>query len=602
MRASLVLVYAEVDLDEVQSLYEHLKRDGFQPWMKEEDLLPGQIATTEIPSRIRQARVVLACASSASVACGGELQKQLRLALNKMTETPPETISVIPVRLDRCELPDHVFGDLGIRFSDIQQADLFKPDSYAKLTDALRLAFLPTGSPPEPVDTSPCGDDRLAQVIGAFEVLHAASVDGAGRTNHPAMARIRDNLSDCLDDLRNCSSDIDFLTTLPGHLAGLAKDIDDHLLNHHFEAMPAAEVLKKLETLTGVEGSTGKHRIGTLDRDEPVATLREAIGDALEKLPSAGLGRDLADRADRELRYLRREVGRPSYDAAVVSERRRRLEGVKVDLLKRTTLLTEALLAEGFPNLPAGTVFRYVSEIWCPQLVMIPAGRFLMGSPEDEAERWDDEGPQHEVTITKAFALGRYAVTFEEYDHFCNVTHREKPDDKGWGRGRRPVINVSHEDATAYCAWLSETTGGRLQLPTEAMWEYACRAGTTTAYAFGDEITTEQANFAFDRLTEVEASGRKAAEVGSFPANGWGLYEMHGNVDEWCVDTWYERYEGAPSDGSAWIDDQDTNRVVRGGSWFNDAGVVRSASRDGIEPGDRIVFLGFRCAGVQEES
>ena len=218
-------------------------------------------------------------------------------------------------------------------------------------------------------------------------------------------------------------------------------------------------------------------------------------GQALDDLPTSGLDRSTCDCVARELRHLRREVGKPRHDAKIVDERRRRLEDLKVNLLERITLLTEALLAEDFPSLPTGTVFRHVPEICCPQLVMIPAGKFLIGSPEEEAERLEDEGPQHEVTIAEAFALGRYAVTFNEYDHFCDATDCQKPSDQRWGRERRPVTNVSYYDASAYCNWLSDATGARLQLPTEAMWKYACRIGTTTCFSFGTNITTNQVNY-----------------------------------------------------------------------------------------------------------
>lgn len=241
---------------------------------------------------------------------------------------------------------------------------------------------------------------------------------------------------------------------------------------------------------------------------------------------------------------------------------------------------------------PSFTVFRDIDEPWCPEMVMLPAGRFLMGSPESEDGRDADEGPQHEVTIGRPFAMGCYSVTFDEYDHFCAETTREKPDDRGWGRGRRPVINVRHEDAESYCAWLSEKAGLTYQLPSEAMWEYACRAGTTTAFAFGNDLTREQANFGHTL--------RKTSEVGAYPANAWGLHDMHGNVWEHCQDWFHESYEAAPDDGSAWLTPAGILRVLRGGSWLIDAQNLRSAGRDRYSPDERYDVVGFRCARVQE--
>ncbi|TVR82715.1 MAG: hypothetical protein EA405_05845 [Rhodospirillales bacterium] len=257
----------------------------------------------------------------------------------------------------------------------------------------------------------------------------------------------------------------------------------------------------------------------------------------------------------------------------------------------------EAALARtpvGLP--PPGTVFRDVDEPWCPEMVVIPPGTFLMGSPENEQDRTSDEGPQHRVTIAKPFAIGRFAVTFAEYDHFCDATGHDKPKDEGWGRGRRPVINVSWEDAQAYVVWLSRKTGKPYRLPSEAEWEYACRAGTTTRFTFGDEITEKQANFG--------ANVRRTTNVGVYPPNPWGLHDMHGNVWEWCEDCWHPNYRGAPDDGRAWGGEDGGNcerRVLRGGSWlFTRARLVLSAYRFACDPGLRCADSGFRCARVQE--
>lgn len=231
--------------------------------------------------------------------------------------------------------------------------------------------------------------------------------------------------------------------------------------------------------------------------------------------------------------------------------------------------------------------FKDMDAPWCPELVMLPAGSFMMGSPKSEKGRFDNEGPQHEVTISRPFALGRYPVTFAEYDYFCDQTVRKKPYDQGWGRGRRPVIHVSHKDAEAYCVWLSGVTKATYQLPSEAMWEYGCRAGTTTAYAFGDELTKDRANFG-------ELIG-KTNQVGAYPANGWGLHDMHGNVYEWCADWYYEDYKGTPADGSVRRKSIIGYRVVRGGSWINSERHARSAYRDHFGHLARNVHFGFRC-------
>lgn len=230
---------------------------------------------------------------------------------------------------------------------------------------------------------------------------------------------------------------------------------------------------------------------------------------------------------------------------------------------------------------------------WCPELVVLPAGEFFMGSPEGEEGRYNNEGPQHRVRIDARFALGRYPVTFEEYDHFCAMTKRELLGDAGWGRGRRPVINVSWGDAVAYCKWLSRETGQPYRLPSEAEWEYGCRAGTTTRFSWGDAITPDKANY------DGSNSGR-TTEVGGYPANPWGLYDMHENVWELAGDVWHDPYQDAPTDGSAWTDIEGSNypreRVVRGGSWVSDSRDLRSAIRLRHDPFIRYYSLGFRVA------
>ena len=247
---------------------------------------------------------------------------------------------------------------------------------------------------------------------------------------------------------------------------------------------------------------------------------------------------------------------------------------------------------------PPGKVFRDVEAPWCPEMVVIPGGRFLMGAPEDEPERYNDEGPQHEVTVPR-FALGTCAVTFAEYDHFCEATRRDKPVDQDWGRADRPVINVSWRDAQAYCRWLSGETGQRYRLPSEAEWEYACRAGTETPFWWGAEISTDDANYDGTRTYGNGKKGETREQtlpVRSFRPNSFDLWQMHGNVEEWCEDEWHDSYDGVPSDGSAWVTGGDGRKVLRGGSWIDNPRILRSAVRNYRSPGDRIVIVGFRVA------
>jgi formylglycine-generating enzyme required for sulfatase activity len=221
-----------------------------------------------------------------------------------------------------------------------------------------------------------------------------------------------------------------------------------------------------------------------------------------------------------------------------------------------------------------------------PEMVVIPTGNFWMGSPKTDAFGLDAERPYHQVEIRHLFALGQTPITFAAYDRFAKATGAEEPDAGGWGRGNRPVINVSWEDAVAYAEWLSVQTGKRYRLPSEAEWEYACRAGTETPWSFGSE-QAKLGEYAWYRVN----SGDQTQPVGEKKPNPWGLHDVHGNVFEWVQDCWHGTYDGSPIVGAAWEE-----RVVRGGSWGSGPGLLRSAYRSGYFAVSRNNILGFRLA------
>lgn len=232
-------------------------------------------------------------------------------------------------------------------------------------------------------------------------------------------------------------------------------------------------------------------------------------------------------------------------------------------------------------------------------LVKIVGGSFLMGTPTGEIGRSPDEGPQHLVQI-RTFYLGKYPVTQSQY----RAVMGKNP---SFFQGEnRPVENVSWYEAMEFCHRLSEMTGRGFRLPTEAEWEYACRAGTTDPFCFGGTITSELANYkATYGYGQVEPLGagvggqwrQETTEVGSFPANNFGLYDMHGNVWEWCLDHWHENYEGAPTDGSPWLEkEEELPRVIRGGSWSDTAYYCRSGVRLFALPDFKGQLIGFRVA------
>ena len=240
-----------------------------------------------------------------------------------------------------------------------------------------------------------------------------------------------------------------------------------------------------------------------------------------------------------------------------------------------------------------GSVFRECPH--CPKMVVVPSGRFTMGSPPSEAGRDDDEGPQHEVTIGSRFAVGVYEVMFAEWDACVSAggCGGYRPDDSGIGRGRRPVTRVSWEDAQSYAAWLSGETGEAYRLLSESEWEYVARAGTRTRYWWGDDIGRNRAN-----CWECGSrwDNQSTAPVGGVAANDFGLHDVHGNVWEWVQDCWNASYDGAPDDGSAWESGNCSLRVLRGGSWYINPSDLRAAFRYRSQSGNRGYNYGFRVA------
>jgi len=232
----------------------------------------------------------------------------------------------------------------------------------------------------------------------------------------------------------------------------------------------------------------------------------------------------------------------------------------------------------------------------CPQMIVVPAGKFMMGSPESETGRLAREGPQHEVTIAEPFAVSKYEVTWDEWGACVKYGNCPHISDSAWGYGTRPVINVTWQQVKQYVAWLSSMTGQPYRLLTEAEWEYAARAGTSTAYPWGNDIGNGNANCS--GCGSRWADDEKTAPVGSFPANAFGLHDMNGNVWEWVEDCYQSNYNGARTDGSPLITRDCINHVVRGGSWilWQVPQSARSASRDNYKNDQQRAFVGFRVA------
>jgi formylglycine-generating enzyme required for sulfatase activity len=233
---------------------------------------------------------------------------------------------------------------------------------------------------------------------------------------------------------------------------------------------------------------------------------------------------------------------------------------------------------------------------YCPDMIVVPAGSFLMGSPLDENGRGNDEGPQHLVTFANPFAISKFDVTFDEWDTCATYGDCDpRISDSGFGRGRQPVINVSWDDAQQYVSWLSRMTGKSYRLLSEAEYEYAGRAGALTAYPWGDDISENNANC---NGCGSRSDNRQPAPIGSFAPNKFGLYDVVGNVWKWVEDCYHDSYTGAPIDGSAWLTAcPDVNRrILRAGGWGYAPSAVRLAKRGKAPGGGRNIDIGIRVA------
>jgi formylglycine-generating enzyme required for sulfatase activity len=250
------------------------------------------------------------------------------------------------------------------------------------------------------------------------------------------------------------------------------------------------------------------------------------------------------------------------------------------------------LPADAERTLKPGDSFKECAKD-CPEMVVVPAGTFMMGAPATDRGRISNEVPQHKVTIPKPFAVSKFAVTFSEWDACVSVGRCPRIDESYFGRDMKPVIGVSWDDVQQYAAWLSEMTGRAYRLLTEAEWEYAARAGTKTAYFWGDEIGKGNANCIG---CGSKWDNEQTSPVNSFKPNAFGLYDMHGNVWQWVQDCYHPDYKGAPTDASAWATVNCNRFVGRGGSWNFTPLYLRAAYRRWFTVSFRDYHLGVRIA------
>lgn len=463
-------------------------------------------------------------------------------------------------------------------------------------------------------------------VKDAVQILHEALDNNLDDEGEAELGVLRDNLPALVGELslvtdRDDPQFVDAGPELGGPVADAAA-LQTDIVALHARIAELAAAIHSVETLLDQHGEKLDGILDDLDAPQVGVSLfgllsvsgRSTLLQALRLRAQTSGSRVMQRGMEHSRTGLERALGHLRKPFEANREDMREVPGLlesgerAIDAGEDISKGAEALEQKAFPipvapsndPWPPGKVFRDLDEPWCPEMVVIPGGRFVMGSPADEPERRENEGPQREVTVPR-FALGIYAVTFAEYDHFCEATGRETPKDKGWGRADRPVINVSWEDASAYCEWLSGETGCEYRLPSEAEWEYACRAGTTTPFWWGEAITPAHANYDGTAAYNGGETGEcrtQTVPVRSFQANPFGLYQLLGNVMEWVEDDYHAGYEGAPSDGTSWLggDDREKVKVLRGGSWNFNPQYLRSADRRRDLPDDSYANVGFRVA------
>ena len=377
----------------------------------------------------------------------------------------------------------------------------------------------------------------------------------------------------------------------------LITDVSDYLKQLEEEeqrkAEQAAEAKRRAEEIERQKAATAKREQEEREAEQAAVAKRQA--EEAESTEAKRKAEEEAQQSEEETRRKVEEEAKRKAERAAKRKVARKAKRKAEEAAKRKALLEPALQQQ------VGAIFRDKLSDGSegPEMVVVPAGEFLMGSQGKDSYAKGDEKPQHRVKILFPFAVGRYPVIFDEYDRFTKMTNGVPSYGMKWGRGRLPVINVSWNDAKAYVEWLSEKTSKAYRLLSEAEWEYACRATTKTRYSVGDKIKSEDAHFYnFSRILSNNLRTKaNTTEVGSYPANLWKLHDMHGNVFEWIEDVWHKSYEGAPSDGSAWLTSENSRyRVVRGGCWNTLSKSLRSALRYRSKPGWREPTFGFRVA------
>lgn len=630
--AKIFISYDRASKDIVEHLVQDLRDDDHEIWF-DQHLTGGQKWWDNILSEIRQCEIFVAALTAAfleSKPCQRELKYATDLQRN-----------VLPVRLSDKVLP----ASLPPNLSELQWVDYCQRNIEALKSLQRTLRRLPKAPPlPDPLPDAPPAPisliSRLREKIDSDSLTRQDQIQLVFELRQ--QFRSGDTAKEITDLLQRLKKRDDLFATVSQDIDDLLRDIDvSQPRNSPVDKPELPEPVKRNEPPkppqdtaiilpgpppasqhtappgrepprrpTGTAAASGEAK-----PHPPASSPQLARGLRIEtRLALAGIGLAVAVILPGIYFYMGSgkkpeqpepsfgarlpsfELAPPNLPAAAPAPSNR--AATKLSPLNAAKPAAEPApsnlaVAESSPNAATpGSEFTDCANN-CPAMIVVPAGKFLMGSPKNETGRYDGEGPQHEVTIAKPFAVSKFVVTFAQWDACAAAGACPKVKDE-WGRGQMPVINVSWDEAKKYVAWLSRLTGKAYRLLTEAEWEYAARAGTATRIYWGDDIGKNNANC---NGCGSKWDNKQTAPVGSFQPNAFGLYDMAGNVLEWVEDVWHDNYNGAPTDGSAWVQGGDeSHRVVRGGSWLDNPQDLRAADRYRSSTDGRSINLGFRVA------
>ena len=533
--ADVFISYKREEREKARAVAEAVARKGYTVWW-DVDLLSGERFAKEIETVLRKAKAAIVLWSEKSIQSHWVLEE---------AELARSLDIIVPVLLD------DILPPFGFRNLNSENLSAWTGDARAPELERLMLAVERKAGPPPQAE--PVSDRAVDDVVSAFHVEAAfwASIAQSGTQRieeyQAYLTRFGDN----------------------AQFADLARARIERLKG----ARPIEEAGKALKW-----AGAGLAALAAM------ATIYAVVTQSGGKTPA---------QKDQE------EIATPHPSSTP------EVEPVTAPVVQSTPIPQPTRTPDRYA---VGSTFTDCTG--CPEMVVLPAGRFMMGSNDGA----NDEKPVHEVTIDYKFAVGKFEITWAQWEACVNAGGcdgagpESTGGDNGWGKGNRPVINVDWNDAQAYARWLSGKTGHSYRLLSEAEWEYAARAGTTTRYSWGDnqnggcrfsngaDMAAKREDSSWTTSTCDDGYGKKTAPVGSFQANAFGLYDMHGNVWEWTQDCWNNSYSGAPSTGAAWEAGDCSRRVLRGGSSNSYPFWLRSALRFWDDSTYRVDIIGFRLA------